>query len=378
MAYDDEIEDDGEAVELGLGTLPVGVAEGTPAKATVELMNMEVPDCESAVWCADVEFANTSSRDWERMGLGLGFHTRQEPYLRYSSLSDNRFTFRGKEYQIWSMFTTPGTHPDLTPGSPGRIPEYSTFSIRLMEVVGDELKLRVDRDHQRDWTLYIDGIALPFTDVVGKTTSGSAFVWQHPKLQYLYANWTDGDTYQIMIAEDPVSERPDPPVTIPMAPRYLRVIPGDGNLVANWKQPLKDGNSDITHYRLQWKLATESWSNPNAVGEATAEPFGGGYTEVFHMITGLTNYTQYTLRVIAVNGVGDSEPSDEHFGMPQKNSLHITDTVVDGNQLTITYERSLDSSSTPNPESFWVLGEWRPQKRHQRVHIRQVGDTHLG
>ena len=361
MAYDDRIEDGGESVELGFGTLPAGVVRGTPSVATVELMNTEVPTCETAVWCGTVEFADTSSRDWERMGLGLGFHTTQEPYLRYSSLSDNRFTFRGTEYQVWSMFTTPGMHPDVVPGSPGRIPEYSTFSIRLMEVVGGELKLRVDQDHQRDWTLYIDGMALPFTDAMVGNQSGNSFIWYHPELQDLYSNWTDGDSYEIMIAEDPASERPEPPATAPMAPRYLRVIPGDGSLVANWKQPLEDGNSDITQYRLQWKLGAESWSNPNAVDEVTVQPPGGGYTEVFHMITGLGNYTLYTLRVIAVNGVGDSGPSAEHFGMPQGESLDITDTVVNGDQLTITYERTLDGSSIPSQESFRVLVNGGPR-----------------
>ena len=361
MAYDDQIEDDGETVELGFGNLPAGVARGTPSVATVELMNMEVPTCETAVWCATVEFADSGSKDWSRPGLGLGYHTTQEPYLRYSSLSDTRFTFRGKEYMIWSMFTSPGTHPDVSPGPPGRIPEYSTFSLYLKEVVGDELKLRVDQDHQRDWTLYIDGIALPFTDAMAGNQSGNRFIWHHPKLQDLYADWTDGNTYEIMIVEDPVSERPDPPVTVPMAPRYLRVIPGDGSLVTIWKQPLKNGNSDITHYRLQWKLATESWGNPNAIEEAAVQPPGGGLTQIFHMITGLSNYTQYTLRVIAVNGVGDSEPSDEHFGMPQEKSLHITDTVVNGNQLTITYERTLDDSSIPSRESFWVLVNGAPR-----------------
>ena len=79
--------------------------------------------------------------------------------------------------------------------------------------VGDDLKLRVDPDHQRDWTVYIDGIALPFTDIVSGSPSGTGFTWRHPKLQDLYADWTDGDTYEIMIAEDPESERPDPPVT---------------------------------------------------------------------------------------------------------------------------------------------------------------------
>ncbi len=361
MAYDDLVEDDGESVEVELGTLPAGVARGAPSVATVELMNMEVPTCETAVWCATVEFANSASKDWERMGLGLGYHATQEPYLRYSSLSDNRFTFRGKEYQVWSMFTTPGTHPDVGPGSPGRIPEYSTFSIRLMEVVQGQLKPRVARNHRRDWTLYIDGIALPFTDIVSTSGSGTGFVWYHPDLQDLYASWTDGDTYEVMIAEDPVSERPAPPVTKPMAPRYLRVIPGDRSLVTIWKQPLEDGNSDITHYRLQWKLGTASWSNPNAVEEAIVQPSGGSRTEVFYMITGLGNYTNYTLRVIAVNGLGESAPSSEHFGMPQKQSLDIVDTVVNGNQLTITYGRTLDSSSVPSRESFRVLVNGGPR-----------------
>ena len=361
MAYDDEVEDGGESVELGFGTLPAGVARGTPSVSTVELMNMETPTCETAVWCATAEFAYSGSRDWGRTGLGLGYHPTQDPYHRHSSLSDNRFTFRGKEYQVWSMFTTPGMHPDVGPGAPGRIPEYSTFKTTIMEVAAGELKNRVDRDHQRDWTLHIGGIALPFTNVADPNQSGTTFVWHHPKLQDLFSEWTDGNTYEIMIAEDPVSERPEPPVTAPTAPRYLRVIPGDGSVTATWKQPLKDGNSDITHYRLQWKPGTESWSNPNAVGEVAVQPFGGSSAEVFHTITGLTNYTHYTVRVIAVNGVGDSEPSGEHFGMPQEEPLAIADTVVNGNQLTITYERTLDGSSVPSQDSYRVLVNGAPR-----------------
>ena len=41
MAYDDTVEDGGEAVELGFGTLPVGVVSTSPSTATVELMNTE-------------------------------------------------------------------------------------------------------------------------------------------------------------------------------------------------------------------------------------------------------------------------------------------------------------------------------------------------
>ena len=47
MAYDDTVEDDGEAVELSFDTLPPGVARGNPAIATVELMNMETTRAQS-------------------------------------------------------------------------------------------------------------------------------------------------------------------------------------------------------------------------------------------------------------------------------------------------------------------------------------------
>ena len=118
MAYDDTVEDDGETVELGFGNLPAGVARGTPSVATVELMNMEVPTCETAVWCATAEFADSASKDWKRPGLGLGYHTTQEPYPRHSSLSDARFTFRGREYLVWSLFISPEPTPTSAPAPP--------------------------------------------------------------------------------------------------------------------------------------------------------------------------------------------------------------------------------------------------------------------
>ena len=43
MAYDDTVEDSGERVQLGFGDLPPGVARGARSTASVELMNMEIP-----------------------------------------------------------------------------------------------------------------------------------------------------------------------------------------------------------------------------------------------------------------------------------------------------------------------------------------------
>ena len=45
-AYDDSVEDDGESVELGFGTLPAGVVSTNPSTATVELMNTEIENTE--------------------------------------------------------------------------------------------------------------------------------------------------------------------------------------------------------------------------------------------------------------------------------------------------------------------------------------------
>ena len=48
MAYDDDVEDNGETVQLGFGTLPTGVVSTNPSTATIKLMNTEV---ESAQVC---------------------------------------------------------------------------------------------------------------------------------------------------------------------------------------------------------------------------------------------------------------------------------------------------------------------------------------
>ena len=71
MAYDDTVEDGGETVELGFGALPASVVAGSPSTATVELMNteMESGSCETGIWCATVEFADTSADDWGRWAI---------------------------------------------------------------------------------------------------------------------------------------------------------------------------------------------------------------------------------------------------------------------------------------------------------------------
>ena len=50
VAFDDDVEDDGEMLELGLGILPAGVAAGMPDSAVVTLMNDDLPEVEPTTY----------------------------------------------------------------------------------------------------------------------------------------------------------------------------------------------------------------------------------------------------------------------------------------------------------------------------------------
>ena len=92
---------------------------------------------------------------------------------------------------------------------------------------------------------------------------------------------------------------------VPGVPSNIQVQLGhSGELVASWSAPASDGGSAITGYRVQWKEAADSWDTPASVSETMV-------TGMSHTISGLTDGTEYTVRIIAVNGIGDGPPSSE-------------------------------------------------------------------
>ena len=362
MAYDDDVEDDGEAVELTFGTLPAGVAAGTPGTATVELMNTEEPvppACEDAVWCADVEFADKSDDDWGRMDLF--YHPNQDPGPEWSSISDDRFDFDDDEYFIWNVSTYPGVHPDVLPRASASVPERSVFSITLGRWDSTQrFSGRPKKEHYQDWILWVGDEAFPLSETDGM--NGMTFVWLDEAFFDLYAGWEEGKTYRLMIEDSPLDERPARAPSMPSAPRHLEVINTDHGLAAMWHEPLDDGNSPITHYLLQWKLRSDAWSDQTAVSETEVDPPSSVHSFPGHAIYGLTNEVVYDLRVISVNAHGESPPSNEHFGMPQENGLKAVRKTVNGDVVTLTYNHALDTTSVPDKGRFIVLanGGLRP------------------
>ena len=99
--------------------------------------------------------------------------------------------------------------------------------------------------------------------------------------------------------------------TMPGKARNLFIaLESDGSLLITWDPPQNDGGSAITGYTVQWKSGSESFGDPSR--EHTT-----GASASTYAITGLTNGTEYTARVIAVNDVGDGPPSDTTTGTPE-------------------------------------------------------------
>ena len=135
----------------------------------------------------------------------------------------------------------------------------------------------------------------------------------------------------------------------PDAPEHLNVFPHDtGALDVDWHAPASDGGSAVTGYGLQWKGSADSWDTPSDVSEETVS----GTT---HTITGLTDGVEYSVRVMATNGVGDSPPSAERSATPRETRPPgMVSIRVDGTTLRFTYDEALDQHAAPAPETFDV------------------------
>ena len=140
----------------------------------------------------------------------------------------------------------------------------------------------------------------------------------------------------------PEAQVPDPPGRPDVSPH------ASGSLAVYWTGPASDGGSAVTGYRVQWKEAADSWDTAADVSEATA-------TETSHTITGLTDGTEYSVRVLAINDVGESAPSEDGNGTPRETvPPHLSEASVDGATLTLTFNEALDENSEPPTTAFTV------------------------
>ena len=146
-----------------------------------------------------------------------------------------------------------------------------------------------------------------------------------------------------------IEDATDSAYTPPVSDVGKTIFPHDaGALDVYWEAPASDGGSDITGYKVQWKESADSWDTPADVSEATA-------SGTIHTITGLTDGVEYSVRVLATNGVGDSPPSVEQTGTPRETKApEMVRPRVDGATLKVLYDEALDEGSAPPTDSFDV------------------------
>ena len=135
--------------------------------------------------------------------------------------------------------------------------------------------------------------------------------------------WLAADTNDI--AEYELTTSP----VIPDPPTITDIEYGDRQLTVTWTKP-GDGGSQITGYKIEWTVRNQnSWTSktvndPNALDGSTDQV--------------LTNGTKYTVQVLAVNSVGDSQPSNHMHETPSTIPKAPTITEITGGNERLVVE----------------------------------------
>ncbi len=133
-----------------------------------------------------------------------------------------------------------------------------------------------------------------------------------------------GYTFIVRALNEAGAGEPNSPAAGPVAlfsppspPVALQASPGDRVVLLTWVPPLKDGNTSITEYLVDYRIAgEEGWTT----GPRTPA------TQTAAAIPGLVNGTTYEFRVRAVNVAGESGPP---LALPTETPATVPSEVTD-------------------------------------------------
>jgi hypothetical protein len=125
------------------------------------------------------------------------------------------------------------------------------------------------------------------------------------------------------------------PATTPAAPTSLAATNGDTQSVLTWTAPTNTGGSAITGYKVKWG-ATSGFPG-NAAYIST------GSTSATYTKTSLTNGTQYSFQVAAINAEGDGTYSSTATATPAAAVVSNPDSLWGAVRLLVPFETSANS-----------------------------------
>ena len=169
--------------------------------------------------------------------------------------------------------------------------------------------------------------------------------------------WSNGTT---MWVTDETDEKVyaynfDPP---PPAPTNFEAAPGHAQVTLSWDDP---GDSSITNYEYRYRVTSQSAWNP----DWTDIP-GSGATTTSYTVQSLTNGTDYTFEVRAVNtngqGPGASATATPTSGLTAPTSFRAAPGDA---QVTLSWDDPGDSSITNYEYRYRVTSQsaWNPDWR---------------
>ena len=141
----------------------------------------------------------------------------------------------------------------------------------------------------------------------------------------------------------------------PEAPAWLSVAAvDDGKIRVEWREPDRNGGSAILGYKLHWTANLNSW---NSFEEAVIAHVDQGVYTFYgsYSITGLTNGTEYRVRIFAYNLLGNGEPSNEVTAIP-----------VSLDDLLRTYMEE-EIIAVHGDAAPWLRAVWEHMKRNGKV-----------
>ena len=353
-ATDDSIDDDGEGVTLSFGaTLPDGVTRGSPATATVSLIDNDVAGTLSLSISpiADDDVVNIAERRNgfpiagatgmvqgvavtvtvgtgeldTTSGAGGAWSVSVPANASYVAGTDVRVTVRAAKEDYtdapplshtlrvdlaaptFGAATVDGASLAMN-GSElldtGSVPPASAFAVR---VNGSPVAL------SNTTPVAVDATTVTLT-LASAVTAAQTVTVQYTVPTGAQANPLR-DVARNPLASDP-SERTVSNVT-PGAPRSLTATPGNEQVTLRWQAPSGDGGAAITRYQYRAGENVDStedseieW-NPDWTDVPDGEDEGSELTdETSYTVTSLTNDTAYRFEVRAVNARGAGAAAD--------------------------------------------------------------------
>ena len=202
-----------------------------------------------------------------------------------------------------------------------------------------------------DWTTVTGGASARSQTVTG-LTNGTSYTFE------LRAVNGVGESSEVNATATPVAG-----TTVPGPPRSFTATVGDTQVVLNWQAPSSDGGSSIIHYSYRVsQTGTNTWS-PDWTTVT------GGASASSQTVTGLTNGTNYTFELRAVNGEGESvKVSDTATpattpGSPRSFTATVGDTQVvlswqapssDGGDPITSYSYRVSQAGTNTWSPDWT------------------------